>query len=48
MIPVVAGAGSPSDQLPALRAQPHLVDAGRSLPIDNAHQVPGVPNEIHL
>src|SRR5216684_6401649 len=27
---------------------PHLVNARRSLPIDNANQVPGVPNEIHL
>src|SRR5216683_185258 len=26
----------------------HLVNAGRSLPIDNANQVPRVPNEIHL
>src|SRR6266446_6493188 len=27
---------------------PHLVNAGRSLPIDNVNQVPRVPNEIHL
>src|SRR6266446_3239581 len=27
---------------------PRLVDAGRSLPIDNVNQVPRVPNKIHL
>ena len=26
----------------------HLVNAGRSLPIDNVNQVPRIPNEIHL
>src|ERR1700686_4353845 len=25
-----------------------LVNAGRSLPIENVNQIPGVPNEIHL
>ena|ERR1700680_298933 len=32
----------------ALSQEAHLVNARRSLPIDNVNQVPRVPNEIHL